>query len=420
MFEGIKVPIESSQTLMIKVLFILVTLILPGIVLSQSAAGSAGTSSAIFLRSTLSTRVAGLSEAFAGIADDENAILYNPAGLGKSVQNTFALNHTEWLEDIRFANLIYTHRITSGFSAGISLAHMYMPDIPRILDASGTTDGSITVSSSIVNIGAGLHLFRGFYIGSAVKFFNDNLAGKTTNGLAFDAGIYSNTFVHGLTFGAALQNMGAKVKYIKKSYEIPLTYRVGFAYNVSGLPLTIGLDAVKSVDSGLNINLGSEYTFNRMIHIQAGNQVRADAYFTPTFGIGFSYDSYSLGYSFSSPSEIGISHRIGFKYEFGSARSSVYLPSSSKTLLRAPANVSAKIENNILSLNWTGQAGLYYNVYAKDEMNKWVKLTTSPIRDSHMELKNPTKGKTYKFCVTGLKNGKESAYSREAIIYVKK
>ena len=405
---------------MIKVLVILFILVLPTICLSQSAASSSGTSSAIFLRSALSTRVAGLSEAFAGIADDENALLYNPAGLGKSLQHSFSLNHTEWLEDIRFANLIYTHRIASGFSAGISLAHMYMPDIPRILDASGTKDGSITVSSSIVNVGAGFHLFRGFYIGSAIKFFHDNLAGNTTNGLAFDAGIYSNTFVQGLTFGAAVQNMGAKVKYVKASYEIPLTYRIGFGYNVSGLPLTIGLDAVKSVDSELNINLGSEYSFNRMIYIQAGNQVRTDAYFTPTFGIGFTYDNYNLAYSFSSPSEIGNSHRIGFKYQFGSVRSSIYKPSSAKVPLRAPTNISAKVDNNILTISWKQTAGLYYNVYAKDEKNKWVKLTKSPIRNNHMELKNPTGGKTYKFCVTALKNGNESSYSREAIIYVKK
>lgn len=406
---------------MVKLFLIILLLIIPGISIAQSSASSAGTSSALFLRSAVSARVAGLSEAFVAIADDENSILYNPAGLGKATRHTFALNHTEWLEDIRFANLIYTHKINRGFTAGISVAHMYMPEIPRIIDASGTQDGSITVSSTIVNMGIGYNLFRGFYVGSTIKYFHDNLAGNSANGFAFDAGIYSYTFLRGLTFGASVQNLGAEIKYIKDTFKIPFTYRVGFAYKIGAIPLNIGLDAVKSVDSELNINLGSEYTFNRMYFLQIGNQFRTDSYFTPTFGAGLTYNSrYSLYYSFSSPSEIGFSHRVGIKYQFGSISSTKYLPSSTKISVKAPMGISAKVIKGNLSINWKGTSNTYYNVYAKNENDKWTKLTKKPISDNFLVLKNPKKGKTYRFCVTALKNGSESPYSRETIIYVKK
>jgi len=404
-----------------KIFLIHILLIIPFISFAQSSASSAGTSTALFLRSTVSTRVAGLSEAYVAIADDENAILYNPAGLGKSIRNTFALNHTEWLEDIRFANLIYTHKISNGFSAGISLSHMYMPDIPLITDASGVQDGSITVSSTIVNIGAGYHLFRGFYIGSTVKYFNDNLAGNTANGFAFDAGIYSNTFLSGLTFGAAVQNLGAEIKYIKDSFKIPFTYRAGFAYKVETFPLQIGVDVVKSVDSEYNINLGSEYSFNNMFYLQAGNQFRTDTYFTPTSGAGFTYNnSYSLFYSFSAPSDIGISHHIGIKFEFGSISRTAKISHNAPLSLKAPSNISVKVSDNILTINWQEVPGANYNVYGKNEDNQWTKLTPNPVSDHFLVLKNPRRGKMYTFCVTAVRNGLESAYSRETIIYVKK
>jgi hypothetical protein len=404
---------------MLKHILLSLTILSPAIIFGQSAASTAGTSSALFLRSTVSTRVAGLSEAYVAIADDENALLYNPAGLGKAIRHTFALNHTEWLEDIRFANLIYVHRINNGFAAGISIAHMYMPDIPRILDASGVPDGSITVSSTIVDVGTGYHLFRGFYVGAGIKYFHDNLAGNTANGIAFDAGIYSTTFLHGLTFGASAQNLGGEIQYVKDSFKIPFTYRAGLAYKTDDLPLQIGLDVVKSVDSELIINLGSEYTFNGMFFLLAGNQFRTDSYFTPTFGAGLTYDnSYSLFYSFSAPSEIGFSHRIGIKFEFGSS-GSTYVPGSAKVTVNTPAGVSAKVDENNLSISWQEIAGAYYHVYAKNENNKWTRLTKTPIRDNFLVLKNPKGGKTYRFCVTSVVNGSESSYSREAIIYVK-
>jgi len=405
---------------MIKILLITFLLLIPCMSIAQSSAATAGTSSALFLRSALSARVAGLSEAFVAIADDENAILYNPAGLGKATRHTFSLNHTEWLEDIRFANLIYTHKINNGFTTGISVAHMYMPEIPRIIDANGTQDGSITVSSTIVNLGVGYHLFRGFYVGSAIKYFHDNLAGNTANGFAFDAGIFSYTFLRGLTFGASVQNLGAEIKYVTDSFKIPFTYRVGFAYKVGALPLKIGLDGVKSVDSELNINLGSEYIFNRMFYLLAGNQFRKDSYFTPTFGAGLAYSGYSLFYSFSAPSEIGFSHRIGIKFQFGYISSAKYVPSSPKVSVKAPTGISAKVANGNLSINWKRTANTYYLVFAKNQNNKWIKLTKKPMKDNFLVLKNPKKGKTYRFCVKAIKNGTESPYSREAVVYVKK
>lgn len=407
--------------------------LLPGILLSllmgnfslcpaQTSASSAGTSSALFLRSTVSTRIAGMAEAFVAIADDENAILYNPAGLARLTNHVFALNHTEWLEDIRFANLIYAHNISNGFTAAVSIAHMYMPEIPRIIDANGTQNGSINVSSTIIDLATGYHLFRGFYIGGGFKYFQDNLAGNTAHGFAFDAGLYSTTFLKGLSFGASVQNIGAKIKYIQSSFKIPFTYRAGFAYDIGTLPFQIDLDAVKSVDSDINFNLGVEYSFNHTFFLLVGNHFRKDSYFTPAFGVGFKYDNrYSLYYSFSDPSEIGFSHRIGIKFEFGfSSPSQKYFSSPGNHVHSAPKGLSAKISNGNIFIHWLSLPNTLYNVYAKNADNKWIKITKDPVHDNYLLLKNPKEGKAYTFCVTAINDNIESSYSKEVVLYVKK
>lgn len=390
--------------------------------LAQTSASSAGTSSALFLRSTVSARIAGMSDAFVAIADDENAILYNPAGLARLTNHMVVLNHTEWLEDIRFANLIYAHNIQNGFTAAVSISHMYMPAIPRTIDANGTQDGSINVSSTIIDLATGYHLFRGFYIGGGFKYFQDDLAGNTAGGFAFDAGIYSTTFLRGLTFGASAQNIGAKIKYINSSFKIPFTYRAGFAYDVGTLPFQIDLDAVKSIDSDLNFNLGAEYSFNRMFFLLVGNNFRKDSYFTPAFGVGIKYDNrYSLYYSFSDPSEIGFSHRFGIKFEFGfSAPSQKYISQTSNYRHSAPTGLTAKISNGNLFIHWQSIPNTLYNVYAKNADNKWIKITKDPVSDNYLLLKNPKTDKAYTFCVTALNDNVESPYSKEVVLYVKK
>ena len=175
------------------------------------------------------------------------------------------------------------------------------------------------------------------------------------------------------------------------------------------------------MDSELNINFGSEFTFNRMFYIQVGNQLRKDSYFTPTFGAGLTYNNhYSLYYSFSAPSEIGFSHRIGIKFEFGSISSSKYVPRSTKISVKAPTGLSVKITNGNIFISWESMPNTYYNVYAKNAENRWIKLTKSPIKKNYLALKNPTSGKQYTITITALKDGTESAYAKEVVLNVKK
>ena len=94
---------------------------------SQTPSEFAGGASNLFLRFGLSSRVSAMGETFTAVADDENALFYNPAGLANITQGAFGLNHTEWFEDIRMDNLVFGYNFDRKFGIGFSMAHMWMP-----------------------------------------------------------------------------------------------------------------------------------------------------------------------------------------------------------------------------------------------------------------------------------------------------
>ncbi len=73
---------------------------------AQNPNSSAGTSSNLLLRFDTGAKVSALSGAYTGLAKDEQALFYNPAGLTQLYNGVFGLNHAEWLEDIRIDNIV--------------------------------------------------------------------------------------------------------------------------------------------------------------------------------------------------------------------------------------------------------------------------------------------------------------------------
>ena len=186
-------------------LFLVSLFICPGF--GQESGPDAGTASVLLLRFGPNPRVAGLSEAFTGIADDENALYYNIAGLSTLNTGVISLNHTEWFEDIRMDNITFGHFISKKIGIAAGLIHMWMPGIEG-RDNQGQPIGSINVTSSVVNFGFAYKIVPAFSLGLGMKYFQDKLANFTTSGFGFDIGLILDTFVRGLTAGIAIQNFG--------------------------------------------------------------------------------------------------------------------------------------------------------------------------------------------------------------------
>jgi len=247
---------EIYSSIVMKTLYIILLFVL--CIYAQSPVSTSGTASNLLLRFDLSARVSGMSGSFTAVADDESAILYNPGGLPTLNQAMISLNHTEWFEDIRIDNISVAYPVTSNFAIGAAFTHMWMPAIAG-KDNLGRDTGDINIASSIAYFGLGYKWFSGFQTGMGVRYFNDNLAGYSASGFAFDFGVHAQTFLSGLTVGIAVLNLGGNIKYDEAEQQIPRIYRAGVAYRFFSHNILLTADVVKSKDTDYQVQFGAEY-----------------------------------------------------------------------------------------------------------------------------------------------------------------
>jgi hypothetical protein len=382
-----------------------------------------GTASNLFLKMDFNPRSSGLSGAFTAVANDENALFYNPAGLASISKGSIGLNHTQWYEDIKIDNLASGYNWDRKFGVAISAAHLWMPSIQG-KDEIGQNTKKINVSSSILQLGFGYKIHPSLYAGLSFKYFRDDLAGYVADGYAFDAGLFMYLFLPGLSFGASVQNIGSEIQYDTRQEKIPFTYRTGLAYKVRGLDLRISVDAVKSNDTDFRFATGLEYSFSRTFFLRFGNKFLPGQNFLPSYGLGLKFnDKYSMAYTFIDHENLGYTHRAGFTFYFDISSSRVITPtySASKTpVLRAPKNVQAYLTMEKMVVKWDKVLGLRYNVYARtSKANKWKKLNRHPLYANTMEFKKPRSKGKYFIVVRSVSATGESEYSKEVKVNVK-
>ncbi len=390
---------------------------------AQTPASTAGTAGNVFLRSGLSARVAGMGETFTAVADDENALFYNPAGLANIGKGAVGLNHTQWFEDIRMDNLIAGYNFDRKLGVALSVAHMWMPALEG-KDVFGNPTGDVNVSSSVINLGLGYKIHPAFYVGLGVKYFQDNLAGFSASGLALDAGFYMYTALRGLSFGFAVQNIGGDIQYDEAREELPLTYRAGLAYKVPGTDLRIAADASKSLDTDYNFSAGVEYVLMNTFSLRVGNQFKNNMGFQPGYGAGFNFEqSYALDYTFHQFEDLGNTHRVGFTFRFDlpdrKIRTRPLYREYGIKRLNPPDQISYSVSDDKLIVNWGKVDGAVYNIYARVSADgPWKKLNKSLVHGTSYVFKKPSSDVELYISLTSVLNSVESDFSGEVKVDV--
>lgn len=392
---------------------------------AQTIGASSGSASVLLLRSDLSPRAAALSGAFTGIADDEVAIQYNPAGLVNIKASSLGISYASWFQNVRLSNILLTYKFDYKLGWALSIGHMGMPDIQG-KDAQGNPTSKLQVSSAFVHLGIGYRLLPSFYLGLGVKYFNDQLAGFTADGLALDFGGFMDTGLKGLTLGFSLQNLSTQYQYDQVKENLPLILRSGVAYRPPKLKaLIVDLDIVKSTDLDWYGVLGAEYTYEHIIAFRIGNRFYSQELIKPALGLGLNLaDRYRFDYSFAIHKELGITHRMGFTFRlppshiFSEKRKVVF--HTPKTELRPPKWVKFRIKQDEIDLNWESVPGMQYNLYVKAVNGEtWKKVNTHPLFSNQYRIKRTKVLKKFECAVKSLWNSKESVFSEEVTIELK-
>lgn len=309
MYIKIKNLIATLKTLgLLTFLFIIFTSLLYG------AAGITGFE---FLVMGMGARPSAMGSAFGAVADDINAIYWNPAGLYQLSNNQVSFMHSEGLANTKYEFLGFAypiHQWRSTFAG--SIVYLHHGKIPR-RNMSGYQIGNFTASDRAITLSYGVELNDFFAFGVNLKLFQQKIDHLSANGFAFDFGLLHNTLIDNLTLGVNLQNIGPEVNFIKEKTPLPTKFIISAAYKLNNIILAADLNLPQKDE--LSWNIGTEYLVGNIFQPRIGLTSRKDLSTAPgvSFGFGLKYRSYGLDYAFMPFGELGDTHRITMNFRFG-------------------------------------------------------------------------------------------------------
>jgi hypothetical protein len=282
-----------------------------------------GTTAAQFLKIGAGARAIGLGGAFVAVANDITAVYWNPAGLATIPGNGEAtFNHTEWLAETAFDFAAVSLNAGNFGTVGLSVTSFRVPeDLVRTHLFPEGTGERFDASSIALAVSYARMLTDRFAIGFTGKFIQEQVWNETAQGVAIDFGTHYVTPFNDLRIGAAITNFGTKMQlegrdlyfnedplsavgtvdqvpalYRLGKYDLPLTLRLGLAYDVihrENLVVTATSDAVHPNDNSEYVNSGMEINLRNVIYLRGGYKAlflkNSEQSFT--FGAGLRYDA---------------------------------------------------------------------------------------------------------------------------------
>jgi len=273
-----------------------------------------------FLKISTLPRVAALGEASVAIKDAAWAEA-NPSNLTYVDGSLFTFSHTTWFQDISLEMLAFATS-TGRHAFGLTLAGLHTEPLAKY-SPEDEYEGEFRYFDFLVAATYAMAPSPAIRLGVTGKTIYEKIDWDSATGFAVDLGlgyaVAPRAFRGELSTGFALRNLGTKMGYLEKKYDLPLTWQGGLAYRPSWLPNSI--DALVAVDyrttrgSSGAVLVGAEFEVMKMVALRLGSRGRAGGS-DATIGLGLTIKNLTLDYAYVDPGQnLGATHRIalGFK-----------------------------------------------------------------------------------------------------------
>jgi hypothetical protein len=273
-----------------------ITLLLISQIFDPSATGYT------FMKIGVGVRPVAMGNAFSALSDDENAVFWNPAGLG--VVNTYRvagmfMNHVAYLNYYNLTSAIPTDVIGT---VGVGISYLGARDTEY--SEGGEDLGDFTNSDMLLNLGYGRSFGRRstFSVGGAAKFVRSQLYSFSSYGLLLDAGVLVNPLKY-LYLGTVVKNLGTRRRFIEMWEYPPLNFRQGVALKLplSANQLALSCEYSYYPDSKSTFSVGGEVLIRdpRILGSSSGRRISGFAVmagYQSGYGEG-TFSGFSLGFS---------------------------------------------------------------------------------------------------------------------------
>lgn len=267
---------------------VLCTLLATVAVLSLSSRAFAQGETAVpFLLISPDAGAGGMGEAATGLADNANAVFWNPGGLAFLRGSQISLTHAPWLpefgSDLSYDFLTFTHYLDSwDGNVGASITYFNLGTFTRTNSGGPTPIGTWHAYEFAITVGYGTQISQGLGLGANFRYIRSELAPfgaeqEVGSGIAsdvsFDLGLLYRPqhFVlplvgdlgNRLGLGLDLSNLGPNLYYIDQAQADPLP---------TNLRAGIALHLLKSQFNNLYVTLDLSRI---MVHVQTDSTIGA-------------------------------------------------------------------------------------------------------------------------------------------------
>jgi hypothetical protein len=274
-------------------------------------AASAGSNAAEFLRIQPGARAAGMGEVFVALADDANALYWNPAGLADIRQPQSGLTHIAYVQEMNYDFVSYCRPVGAAGTLAVGGLALYSGNIERTTETNlgdyAGTAGSFGTLESAVAVGWGARLTTRLSAGLTLKSVRQQVDQTTASGLAGDVGVkyvVSSIFCAGL----AAQNIGAPIA----GTPMPTAIKLGGSASLLKHALNIEVESDYTLAGKLSFGVGVESWANQMVAVRLGYNTRTESGEMDGIhaGVGIVWKNMTFDYAVIPSGDLGVLNYI--------------------------------------------------------------------------------------------------------------
>ena len=270
-------------------------------------------SGAAYLKVNPSARSAALGGAYATMSSADS-LFFNPAGLAPVARTEFSAMHAQWLQDTSYDALAFAAPTKVG-TFGLGAARL----------AAGSFEGRTTDRKAAGGFAAQDSLFAVSFakgvmprtgLGGSLKLIRSEIGPYSAQTVAVDIGVRRELSQRPVTLGLSIQNVGKGLKFLDQEDPLPTAVAAGASWRWAGVLGLAGELRHEVRDNRLTASIGTEYSLLGSLALRAGyasNAVKQAG--SPLSGLGAglgaSWKSWSVNYSFTPFGDLGDVQRLG-------------------------------------------------------------------------------------------------------------
>ncbi len=304
---------------------------------------SAGSTSASFLKIPAGAGPSGTGGASGSYPYDGYASYYNPALLALYEGKRISFSHNDYFWDFTQDYLEYSlmpkkSSLLGKISPkkGIWAFSVNYFSTPKNMERrSGLyesdplyplspSEGKFSARDMAAGAHYGFSLSERTHFGYGLKFINQKIDSDSASSFAADAGIIRKyrRFKGDLYSAFVIENLGPKMKFSSRSYELPLSFRLSASYKADYSDAVFSAEILKYIDNYPYILVGARKPLGSRFFLRAGYRYRINGnelgfWSGAAAGFGFASGKFNFDYAINPYGDLGYAHKIGVTFFWG-------------------------------------------------------------------------------------------------------